>query len=1244
MSDQGQPSLVVDREELYSRLGDVAPPLADLYRGALQLLALKQMPGRAHFLAHAAREIANGLPEWITGVATEKESLRLNRLANRWQAAFPGEASSDGGKSSAEMAAGVLVPRGLYDEVADVLSARYTHAASRDAVQRLFTWLGPGNRYLATDLPRLVSEWMDLRTWFESTNKARRSREAAPPDDQAAIAHFEQFERWLAFLLKGFFAARRDLDLILEEATPNRLPGLLPLLVPDQQRKHFFDKLAEKADPTWLRPLEHAGLFAHPPPVVVEKTEPQTFVHAAWPASAYLARMAVHPEAQESVAAIASQILSTPDIRNSFVQKDLLDVALVVPTTTAARFSRKMRSWGDGLHHTVTKKLGTLAVRLAQGGQTRDALLLMRALLLARRPVGSGPQRWLAEPEPRIGRWGLTTIVEEALPEFIAATGLKGFSLVCKLLARALHASRDSSGADGNDHSHIWRPIIESKNVDHGSAAPELLAAAVVRSALQLSEAGSPLRDLLEVLESQRWRVFRRIAQYLLVQAPTVSPEALRAHLLQRAEFESFHREYRMLLEAGFLRLVPGDQTAILGWIETGPDAQRVQRHLEFWKGQEPLAEDVERERRRWRWRRLGPLTASLSAEWKERQRELNGEFGTPPPNDEPDFRTSAGSVGRASPLSRDEGRSLSVREIAQRVATWQPPSDGTPLLPADGEVLGELIAEDPERFAAEAGWFRGLKPPYVRAMFNGLERAARQGKRFGWGPVLDLASWVLTQEPVERHNHDPWVDEREWEWSRGAVARMLRAGLPRPDVAPPIGLRQHIWPLIEGLNNDPPLNRAEAIGAAMQYALWLKRGDSQLFVGAPEVAKFLELQVAEDRPGMPEVHAELGEWLSWLAWYAPAWTLTNLDRVLPSADELWKAAWESHLRGPVPQRRAFEVLRSAYLRAVEQLRPGDPDLLPGVKADSTLTQERLAEHLVVLYGRGDLEATGTTAILDALFERGTPALRRHALWVIGRSLASDETELGAQVEPPPEVLERFRQLWEARVKRLQADPSVREELPAFGSWFACGRFENAWALDELERVLHKPHFVEGEPILDQPSVVRRLGALVKAEPVRTTRLLKQLVDLANDGSVAYGWLDEAREIVGVAIRSGDPEARKAVVGLLDRLGALGFRDIRDVVPSSHDLDDPLTIPYFLWDQPLTVAQFRDRLSFASQPERDRMLGLLLREASDVDVWKFTSPEEVLARWSAIEKHLGRRRAFWSLLLKKWQEQGLLAR
>lgn len=97
-------------------------------------------------------------------------------------------------------------------------------------------------------------------------------------------------------------------------------------------------------------------------------------------------------------------------------------------------------------------------------------------------------------------------------------------------------------------------------------------------------------------------------------------------------------------------------------------------------------------------------------------------------------------------------------------------------------------------------------------------------------------------------------------------------------------------------------------------------------------------------------------------------------------------------------------------------------------------------------------------------------------------------------------------------------------------------------------------------------------------------------------------------------------------------------------VSLSTDLGDPSAVPYFLWDEPMTVSEFRRRLETASPAEQTRLLAKLLREARDTDVWAFTSPEEVWRRWPDLSRYLGRRRQFWEFLLSQWRKEDLIGR
>jgi hypothetical protein len=93
----------------------------------------------------------------------------------------------------------------------------------------------------------------------------------------------------------------------------------------------------------------------------------------------------------------------------------------------------------------------------------------------------------------------------------------------------------------------------------------------------------------------------------------------------------------------------------------------------------------------------------------------------------------------------------------------------------------------------------------------------------------------------------------------------------------------------------------------------------------------------------------------------------------------------------------------------------------------------------------------------------------------------------------------------------------------------------------------------------------------------------------------------------------------------------------------SVDVETPGSRPYFFWDEDVSVEELRAALQAESQADRRlRLLGKLLREARDIDVWNFVTPADVAAALPALGRRLGRRRRFWEFLIEGWRRDGLL--
>jgi hypothetical protein len=91
------------------------------------------------------------------------------------------------------------------------------------------------------------------------------------------------------------------------------------------------------------------------------------------------------------------------------------------------------------------------------------------------------------------------------------------------------------------------------------------------------------------------------------------------------------------------------------------------------------------------------------------------------------------------------------------------------------------------------------------------------------------------------------------------------------------------------------------------------------------------------------------------------------------------------------------------------------------------------------------------------------------------------------------------------------------------------------------------------------------------------------------------------------------------------------------------DLSQEELRPYFLWDEDVSIAELRAILSSTLDARRPRLLGKMLREARDSDVWRFVTPSEVESQLPALRRRLGRRWAFWQFLISGWRADGLIA-
>lgn len=200
-----------------------APALEELYEGALQMLHSPRFPGKARFVAHAVREIANRLPETITGIKGPRFEWqnKLDGILVSWTRAglsLGGSMLEPGSGPDSAPSTDVLIPRKVVIDIVKVLSEYSAgRETNREKARRLFEGVDPKNQAAQEAFTPIVTQWLSVTEWFVKTVHVPVSTDAVI-DASELERQFELFETTLGALTREFFKTVGDLDAILEKA------------------------------------------------------------------------------------------------------------------------------------------------------------------------------------------------------------------------------------------------------------------------------------------------------------------------------------------------------------------------------------------------------------------------------------------------------------------------------------------------------------------------------------------------------------------------------------------------------------------------------------------------------------------------------------------------------------------------------------------------------------------------------------------------------------------------------------------------------------------------------------------------------------------------------------------------------------------------------------------------------------------------------------------------------------------
>lgn len=137
------------------------------------------------------------------------------------------------------------------------------------------------------------------------------------------------------------------------------------------------------------------------------------------------------------------------------------------------------------------------------------------------------------------------------------------------------------------------------------------------------------------------------------------------------------------------------------------------------------------------------------------------------------------------------------------------------------------------------------------------------------------------------------------------------------------------------------------------------------------------------------------------------------------------------------------------------------------------------------------------------------------------------------------EMATRLRALWELRLEAVREsdDAQAGEELRGFAWWFASGKFDPAWSLQQLAATVEA-----GGRIHPDHLVAERLAALRDEHLPAVVRALELLIESGTRPWFVLGAREQIEAILATALAAdGEPAARGRDV--VNRLVARGHTD-----------------------------------------------------------------------------------------------------
>lgn len=1017
---------------------------------------------------------------------------------------------------------------------------------------------------------RYILYFPDLEKYIEAFQPELSGKERLPGDvDLTKPIITEDLTELKAILARG------------NQVTPIEIERVMQLLESRGSNYDYFFQNAE--DAVWLKHLSERGYFLNPPDA--EQTTEGHYVVPWWPPLEYLIR--IFDSAPAEVLDIISALPNTDNFR---VLEGILKIVLKADSADALlRFSRFITSfvenchWGHELIISLLKKPFIFDAQLSEV----TPALLLKLVEFRRDPREQekrsrrkeNPEAWNTsiEPIPRFDKWEYEQILKKGVRPLAEHEPYQVSRILIDAVASMIRLGmhpEDFEKERDQDYSEIWCRRLDKPDRDYQDVKETLVQTLTYACEQVYDKAPESIDALDQALRNHRWKVFKRLRQHLYASHPNDQTLPwIREQILGHDDYAKWehHYEFQLMIRKASEHFGPrllseDERKGIFDAILSGPSKEEYRE----WTG-ERFSEEAFQQRQRYFHRmQLRPFVALLSGDARRYFDELDGAAQAEAVTDDsysPHSGVTSGWVSQQSPKTVEDLESLTDEELLTYLNDWnEEHRDKTNWLveiniSALAGVFQSLfknkIAHDGERLSF---WMtnrdRIARPIYVASMLKAMLELVKE-KDFGnldqW---IEFCAWVLSHPDSARVEGQPAPqdesrDHPDWGSSRRAVVDFIDAcvnketDIPipsRPGLADLLrqACSQFDWrldhdrpvllkrddPITEAINNT----RSRALESLVNFGFWVRRQLPEDHV--PEVTDILTKRIAEGAEislTRPE-HALLGMNFGNLCTLNRDWASQQREIFFPQANEaVWRDAFGSYIRFNRPLKLMFEILRSEFEYAIENL-----NILATDEGDGKELVDRLGQHLFTYYLWEVYPLTGDESLLERFYDETKNDRKRWGQLFdhVGRSLRNSGRQLDKTLTD--RIIAFFD--W-----RFEAPEPL--ELQEFTFWLEAECLDPDWRLQSYSKILD---FGRGKDV-GLSLQVRTLNKLLPNHLALVVECFAKITDAMRQGTQMYISANEAKPILKAGLAAEDPQIRENAERAKENLLRLGRFDYLDV-------------------------------------------------------------------------------------------------